>query len=209
MTLKSFALGSFATTAIVASSLIASAPAEAVTLAPGAFTTQGTSSVTEFSGAGDTDFTLNFNNFSLTNTAGVLSGTTGNPVIESLNISGSGGAFTGAGESNFVTGLFLNGTALFVDLDPFSLSGNFTSSTNYSLNGILSGQLRSSDGSVEPADITLGAFNVVFDSNNQINAAQVGVSTEIPTPALLPGLIGMGVAALRKRKSEALDSSEA
>ena len=28
-------------------------------------------------------------------------------------------------------------------------------------------------------------------------------STQVPTPALLPGLIGMGVAAMRKRKAEA------
>jgi hypothetical protein len=31
----------------------------------------------------------------------------------------------------------------------------------------------------------------------------------IPTPALLPGLIGMGVAAVRKRKGEAEESAEA
>lgn len=31
----------------------------------------------------------------------------------------------------------------------------------------------------------------------------------VPTPALLPGLVGMGVAALRKRKSEELESAEA
>lgn len=33
-------------------------------------------------------------------------------------------------------------------------------------------------------------------------------STPIPTPALLPGLIGMGVAALRKRKGEAEETAE-
>lgn len=33
--------------------------------------------------------------------------------------------------------------------------------------------------------------------------------TPVPTPALLPGLIGMGVAALRKRKGEAEESAEA
>jgi hypothetical protein len=36
-----------------------------------------------------------------------------------------------------------------------------------------------------------------------------GSSTPVPTPALLPGLIGMGVAALRKRKGEAEESAEA
>jgi len=34
----------------------------------------------------------------------------------------------------------------------------------------------------------------------------VAVPTSIPTPTLLPGLIGMGVAALRKRKGEATDT---
>ncbi|MBE9061245.1 PTPA-CTERM sorting domain-containing protein [cf. Phormidesmis sp. LEGE 11477] len=32
--------------------------------------------------------------------------------------------------------------------------------------------------------------------------------TTVPTPALLPGLIGMGVAALRRRKEEELESAE-
>lgn len=34
-------------------------------------------------------------------------------------------------------------------------------------------------------------------------------ATAVPTPALLPGLIGMGVAAMRKRKGEAEESAEA
>lgn len=34
-------------------------------------------------------------------------------------------------------------------------------------------------------------------------------ATAVPTPALLPGLIGMGVAALRKRKGEAEETAEA
>ncbi|PSR19095.1 hypothetical protein C8255_04085 [filamentous cyanobacterium CCP3] len=34
-------------------------------------------------------------------------------------------------------------------------------------------------------------------------------ATAVPTPALLPGLIGMGLAALRKRKGEAEESAEA
>jgi hypothetical protein len=36
-----------------------------------------------------------------------------------------------------------------------------------------------------------------------------GSVTAIPTPALLPGLIGMGVAALRKRQDDSEDSAEA
>ena len=37
------------------------------------------------------------------------------------------------------------------------------------------------------------------DSNNPCGSKN---ATSVPTPALLPGLIGLGAAALRKRKSE-------
>jgi len=33
-------------------------------------------------------------------------------------------------------------------------------------------------------------------------------ATPIPTPALLPGLIGMGIAAIRKRKAEPAEATE-
>ncbi len=56
-------------------------------------------------------------------------------------------------------------------------------------------------------------FDNFFDFTQGVDASLVNVGTgpvitpggpsaEIPTPALLPGLIGMGVAALRKRKGE-------
>lgn len=51
------------------------------------------------------------------------------------------------------------------------------------------GRLRFNSGSSFSADITAGE--------------------QVPTPALLPGLVGMGVAALRKRKSEELETEEA
>ena len=51
------------------------------------------------------------------------------------------------------------------------------------------------------------AVNTVGGGNNRDN---IDFSIEtVPTPALLPGLIGMGVAALRKRKSEELAAEEA
>ncbi|TVP66099.1 MAG: PTPA-CTERM sorting domain-containing protein [Leptolyngbya sp. LCM1.Bin17] len=42
-----------------------------------------------------------------------------------------------------------------------------------------------------------------------ISSQYGGRATPVPTPALLPGLIGMGVAALRKRKGEGDESAEA
>ncbi|MFQ4134837.1 PTPA-CTERM sorting domain-containing protein [Nodosilinea sp. PGN35] len=64
----------------------------------------------------------------------------------------------------------------------------------------------------------IGVDRLRFTSSGGINAGYGGFgnqfildnftfnkdTTAIPTPALLPGLIGMGVAALRKRKGEAL-----
>lgn len=61
-------------------------------------------------------------------------------------------------------------------------------------------------------------FNTIGTSTNSQNTAQnlshaalyrLETGTPIPTPALLPGLIGMGVAALRKRKGDAQESAEA
>ncbi|MBD2260587.1 PTPA-CTERM sorting domain-containing protein [Pseudanabaena sp. FACHB-2040] len=53
---------------------------------------------------------------------------------------------------------------------------------------------------------TQGVGQVAFTS---LNNTFTGDFTAVPTPALLPGLIGMGVAALRKRKEGSEDSAEA
>ena len=58
-------------------------------------------------------------------------------------------------------------------------------------------------------------FGLLNNGNNQPELSHITVytsnagTTPIPTPALLPGLIGMGVAAMRKRKGEAEESAEA
>lgn len=47
------------------------------------------------------------------------------------------------------------------------------------------------------------------DAGGTNNVANITLATaQIPTPALLPGLIGMGIAAWRKRKGETVDQSE-
>jgi hypothetical protein len=53
----------------------------------------------------------------------------------------------------------------------------------------------------EPAGFAID--NLRFGTTGQVVPPE-----PIPTPALLPGLIGMGVAALRKRKSEAADAAD-
>lgn len=56
---------------------------------------------------------------------------------------------------------------------------------------------------------TDGGWNDVINEK-PIQAGIVEIeSTPVPTPALLPGLIGMGVAALRKRKNDRSEAAEA
>jgi hypothetical protein len=54
-------------------------------------------------------------------------------------------------------------------------------------------------------------FNTVklSSSQNAFEVDNIATRAAIPTPALLPGLIGMGVAAWRKRKGESAEQSEA
>lgn len=52
---------------------------------------------------------------------------------------------------------------------------------------------------------TLGS--VLSQGPNGFSEVTQGPVAAIPTPALLPGLIGMGIAALRKRKGEAAETS--
>jgi hypothetical protein len=58
-----------------------------------------------------------------------------------------------------------------------------------------------------------GAWDTQRFGNKGISHATLYVAnnppTPVPTPALLPGLVGLGVAALRKRKGEAEESAEA
>jgi hypothetical protein len=56
---------------------------------------------------------------------------------------------------------------------------------------------------------TLGSLFITYKSDGKfVNNAGFNISTAyVPTPALLPGLIGLGVAALRKRNEEEADQA--
>lgn len=47
----------------------------------------------------------------------------------------------------------------------------------------------------------INASDILGENSSRITIASVAASTPIPTPALLPGLIGFGLAALRRRKA--------
>lgn len=103
---------------------------------------------------------------------------------------------------------------IFFDLDPITLSSTFTNIagpfTVYS-EGVFKGAFRNSTGT----KIATGALTVLLpdaaaqglkNGTGTANSAYLLNLEVIPTPAMLPGLIGMGLAALRKRKAEAANA---
>lgn len=94
----------------------------------------------------------------------------------------------------------------------FARDGSIIGSVSNQLNGIEFLGLVTEDSSeiiagiqfsligAEPAGFAID--NLRFGLANQINNPNMPNGEQVPTPALLPGLIGMGVAALRKRKGE-------
>ncbi len=208
MSFKTVALSAMTATAMAGATALTASPALAANLAPGSFILDGQSSVTGFTKSTN-PFTLNFQDMLLTSPKGNLSGLTGTPIVGSLQLKNDGSQFNiTSGLTNFISGLFLGAEEVFLDLDATSYLTGSINKDFYSFAGALGGTLRTADNS-KVADITLGAFKVTNGVAPGLNRAQIGVGTEVPTPALLPGLLGMGVAALRKRKDEAVELEEA
>jgi len=94
---------------------------------------------------------------------------------------GGGGSVGGLGGGSFVGGL----------------SGSFSSGGKGG-GGSVGGRGGGSD-----LATNLSFQDVVQQGNGAITISLSQPTTSIPTPALLPGLVGMGIAAFRKRKAEA------
>lgn len=108
---------------------------------------------------------------------------------------------------NFITGIELSsGKVLSFDLteystvlaDTFRLSGP-NSGIGFN-SGEFSGVFRDSSGAVTGNGSLTAQFATPDITGQTFYSASLRAS-EVPTPALLPGLVGMGVAALRKRGS--------
>ncbi|CAN5844896.1 hypothetical protein BH23CYA1_BH23CYA1_21420 [soil metagenome] len=187
---------------VAALGVVSAAPAQAAIVGGGGFNLMGTTSVTN---AGTATPTLNFTGFSVAAINGAFAGLGGNPVIKSLLlIDGNPSPNTRAVLStnsltDFITGLTLNGKALSFDLDAtgIDLFGDVRGETDFNIAGPISGTFRSGNVALGSGFLGVNASGGVSDNLSNVSL----VATEIPTPALLPGLVGMGVAALRKRKS--------
>ena len=185
-----------------------STPAQAASISgAGGFNLNGTTSVT---GAGTSSPTLNFNNgFKIIAGEGVFAGLKGTPIIKSLllndnNPTPNTDAVLSSGPvPNFITGLlFQNGDPFSFDLDATGsgLYGDIISEDMFDIAGPVSGIFRA-DNTVIGRGFVAGLSFGPGASNNLSNISLV-TTQEVPSPALLPGLVGMGVAALRKRKKE-------
>jgi hypothetical protein len=154
-------------------------------------------------------------NFSLTNSnADGFVNTSGAPA--SISITGGDNGSSSFGSTKFFTTAAAAGLVSFdwnystqdaQSFDPFgfNLNGIFTQLTNsfgaQSQFGTASFNVALGDTfgfEVQTIDNIFGRATVTISNFNAL------APTPIPTPALLPGLIGMGVAALRQRKGEAL-----
>lgn len=208
MNFKTIGLNVATATVAAAGLAMTVAPAEAATLGPGGFAINGTSTLTSsLSG-----FTVSFNNpMNLVGGNGVFAGgnLAGTPVVDSLEldlISSSGGldTYSFGAVANFITGLTQEGESVVFDLNAGTLFGNIDTLNDYTLANFgnpLTGVLKDANGSVF-GTATIG----VFEFSGFLNSANISIVTEaevIPTPALLPGLLGLGMGAIRRRNSAA------
>jgi uncharacterized protein YjbI with pentapeptide repeats len=122
------------------------------------------------------------------------------PRIQDLAlIAGGPGLFTISGPiNNFITGVNL-GSAPFSNVDFNLTSFIWNSSTG---DADLTGVFVSGSDSIQ----AVGRFTSQLSAANNLSSYSLSI-TAVPTPALLPGLIGMGVAALRRKKDETAEET--
>jgi hypothetical protein len=192
MNLRKLAMGAAIAASVVGGSVAATAPVQAATLTPpGDFVISGKTKATSLSA---TQFKLDFTGLSIISSSGGLTGLTGT-AISSLTLNKLGGTTIGP-IAGFISGLSLGGDAVSFDLTGGNFTSTFNSATKYTVGSSFFGNLVSSNSIAAVGSIAVTRLN---DSN----FAFVPVSAEaVPTPALLPALLGMGAAALRKRKDE-------
>ncbi|MGA7932084.1 MAG: PTPA-CTERM sorting domain-containing protein [Kovacikia sp.] len=198
MDFKTLSLNAAVATAVVAGSAMAISPAQAVTLTSGSIFFQPGNLSSSVSNLGGGTLQLSFTGGTPTGLTG-LAGVSGTPVFQNLTLTpnGSGGYTTGP-VTNFISGLLFGGDPLSVDLGSTSFNGIFSNPSNYLLGSAIFNLQISSAGVPQ-----LSGQGALFASSTPNNSFGVFSGTQaIPTPALLPGLVGLGWAALRKRKTE-------
>ncbi|MGG6263553.1 PTPA-CTERM sorting domain-containing protein [Leptolyngbya sp. AN03gr2] len=217
MSLKSISLNAAVAGVLAIGGAVAmpafTAPAHALSLAPGGFVVNGTGITGQR--INNNTFTVKFDTgtFTLSGQQGELTDLAGTPILKNLTLNrvSSTSTFTSVATSEFIRGLTLAGRSVFFDLDAATFTGSFTGNNVFNFAGTtespLTGTLRAVG--INNTNETIGTATVstLKVSQSLQGTANVQVQT-VPTPALLPGVIGFGVAALRKRKGEASTEAE-
>lgn len=197
MKLKTLLLSTVLTATATAVGFINSSPAQALSISAG--------SRLELGGAGQFNapaLQLDFlpalavtgGTGSFTQSFGLSLATTPFPSISDIPITGAN-TFNGS-LPNFIQGVDIGTFGPPLDSDPvaFELTEFIYNATDG--NGTFKGIFSTSTDSIAATGIFTSDFEFGGLQPYKMNI------TAVPTPALLPGLIGMGVAALRKRKGE-------
>lgn len=138
--------------------------------------------------------------------SGITEGSGGARIKDIATVT-AGGGYVIPPTSDFISNLVYGGESLSFDLT--SLTGfTFNPPGLGALNGFsFSGKFRTASGAI----LGNGSLNAIFSidtlTGNTSWAASL-TATPIPTPALLPGLLGLGLGVLRKRKAEAEETVE-
>jgi hypothetical protein len=191
--------GTVAATLVVAGITLGAESANALTL-NGGFIMTGT--VDTNPGASPV---LKFKDFVISAKNGDFAALTGTPVIADLALTDPGvlndapintSTYQHNAVVNFITGLNLGGGLSF-DLDgsPFNLYGFITNPDKFSIGGPITGVFKQ-------GGTSLGTGTIGVNNTNGVSSIAITAADKIPTPALLPGILGMGAVAWRKRQSK-------
>lgn len=206
MNFKSFALKAAIGATVLAGSTLAGAPAEALEFGSQlnfVWDADATPTSIDFyllDGQQDGAAGENIGEFNVTssasNTGSFASLVGGQGIIKDLT------GVTAVNDPNPPVFTAINNFLFFGNNSPFNFkltSFQYETRLSYVFNGIFA------DGTLASGEIT----TQILGTGVKSYSATITAGEKIPTPALLPGLIGMGAAVLRKRKAEENEQVEA
>ncbi len=214
MNLKTISFSAITAAAVIAGTTIGSTPAQALSIKPGS-----SFQINSLSNVKITTTGIDFGNNGAAGTSVTLSdvvladGVTSDP--DWATNRGTSGVATdvlfNTPQSNFLSFLLTDpaGSSLTFDfLAPFGTAVSTIPGSNDTFTLSFATQIKNALTGTVVGDGTLTAQvrdGFVVGTNEGVSSFSVSV-TAVPTPALLPGLIGLGVGVLRKRKLEAVES---
>ncbi|PZV04137.1 MAG: hypothetical protein DCF32_12730 [Leptolyngbya sp.] len=199
MKFSSLGFGATVATALVAGSTFATSPAEAALLS-GDFDVNLNGTVKNIS-LTKLDFKSTFND---SFTSGQVTGTgdfAGYSLfkIKDLDLT----QFPTTGISSFITFQSTNPALAEITLDLLKVD-NVAISPGKKFSADIGGLLKRAGNDATPFDVELSFIIAKLSKGESTGSAN---ATAVPTPALLPGLIGLGVAALRRKNEESTEEN--